>query len=87
MSEALVALHGALAAFSLMGVGAAWFLAYRAERSVRRAKSEADASVTLVREAASGIVESHNAIVRTQAEQGATLERLSAEVAGRAIRR
>lgn len=98
MSESILALQGALAAFSIVAVGAAWLLAHRAERSAMQSKREAkfaensaDAATTNAKEAVRdvlvGVKEAHNKLVTTQAEQGAAIERLGAEVAGRSLRR
>lgn len=87
MSEALSAMHGALAAFSLVGVGAAWFLARRAEMCVRETKKEAAGALGDIRSQTALIAASHNDLVKTQAEQGQAIERLSAEVASRSLRR
>jgi hypothetical protein len=87
MNEVLLVAEGAVLALCFVVLlGCAWFARDAADSASRARKLGGDA-VDDVKRAAAGIAEAHNDLVRTQAEQGQTLERLLAEVAGRSLRR
>lgn len=87
MSELVFVLLGSIQAICAGFAFACLQFARSAKRSRDVLKLDAETQLVALRKAASFFSESHNELIKNQAEQALTLERLTAEVAGRALRR
>lgn len=87
MSEALLLANGAVFALCAMLTGASFYFARSAKASRDAAVDDALVSIKAIDNALISIVDAHNQLVTTQAEQGRTVERLSADMASMALRR
>ena len=87
MNEFLLIANGTVFALCAMLAGASFHFARRAQTSRDAAVADALVSMKAIQDAASAMVEAHNALVTTQAEQGKTIDRLQSELAGKSLTR